>query len=332
MFYRLRGLLVAFLPLPSIAILQGEAIPERIKPILQRFGDFFKEIAGYPINRGFVTNVVASVILIILVIVFYRVTVRLIPRILKWRRPEADEDQSTSARIRIQHQDTAVTLIRNTLWYMTFAVVTILVVSIFLGNVLPTIAGASVLAILIGYMARDFLRDIIAGFLILFEGQYNVGDFITVEPSKVSGLVEHFGLRTTTIRSLSDLIYIPNGTITGVTKSISGQQSFTIEVQLKDEEAANRVLEAMQEDHELYLTPPHLLNRDETPEGYLRLRLLASVLPLTTWLVEEHLIERIKAAASEDGPAIDPLIYKMDRQSIQHIKDIIPPEYLPAEE
>jgi moderate conductance mechanosensitive channel len=329
---RLRSLLVAFLPFPSIAILQDQTISEGFKAILERLEDFFTGIVGDLVDREFVVNAVVTVIVVILAIVFYRVTVGLTPRVLRWRRPEADRAQSASARARIKHQDTAVTLVRNALWYITFAFVTIFVVSIFLRDVLPTIAGATVLAILVAYVARDFLGDILAGFLILLEGQYNVGDFITLEPSKASGLVEDFGLRTTTIRSLSDLIYIPNGSITGVTKSVSGQQRFTIEVQLKDEEAANRVLEAIKEDHELYLTPPRLLDRDETPEGYPRLRVLAGVLPSTAWLVEENLVERIKTAASEDGPATDPLIYKVDRQSIQDIRDIIPPEYLPTEE
>jgi small-conductance mechanosensitive channel len=287
---------------------------------------------AYLISVQFIGNLVATAVVVALAILFYKVSMRLVPRILRWHLPEDGDTSNFLTRARIQRRDTAVTLVRNTLRYITFAIVGLFIVSIFFQNVLPTVAGAIVLAILIGYMAWNFLRNIIAGFFILFEGQYNVGDFITLEPSKASGLVAHFGLRTTTIRSLSDLIYIPNGTITGVTKSISSQQSFTIEVQLKDEEAASRVLEAMKEDHELYLTPPHLLNHDETPEGYPRLRVLAGVLPSAAWLVEENLVERIKAAASEDDPATDPLIYRVERQSVQHIRDITPSEYLPTEE
>jgi small-conductance mechanosensitive channel len=201
------------------------------------------------------------------------------------------------------------------------------VVSIFLRNVLPTVAGASILAAIIGFGARDFLRDIIAGFFILFEGQYNVGDFIAVEPTKASGLVEEFGLRTTKIRALSgEPTHIPNGTITGVTNYVSGQQSFTIEVQLKDEEAANRVLADLEDGSELYLTPPRLIERDDTPEGGPRLRLWAGVLPTTTWLVEENLVERIKASAGEDGLAADPLVYKVDDREIRRLRRFIPPE------
>ena len=96
------------------------------------------------------------------------------------------------------------------------------------------------------------------------------------------------------IRALSgEVIYIPNGTLTGVTNYVSGQQRFTVEVQLKDEEAANRVLEERSGRTRTLPTPPRLVNRDETPEGGPRLRLLADVLPSTAWLVEENLVERI---------------------------------------
>jgi small conductance mechanosensitive channel len=156
--------------------------------VLEEFADLFNGIAEYLVSTEFVTNVVATGFVVILAIVFYRVTIRLIPYILRWRRPKDAESKTAPALVRIKHQDTAVTLIRNILWYATFAVVTLFVIAVFLRDVLPTIAGASVLAIFIAFVARDFLGDLIAGFFILLEGQYNVGDFITVEPSKASGL------------------------------------------------------------------------------------------------------------------------------------------------
>jgi len=288
--------------------------------------EFFTSIIYYLTGPTFIANVAATVVVVALAVIFYRVAVRLIPRILMWCRPE-DEAHDTAALACIKRQDTAVALVRNTLRYITFALVTLFVVSIFLQNVLLTVAGASILAAILGFGAQNFLRDIIAGFFILFEGQYNVGDFVMVEPTKASGLVEEFGLRTTKLRTLSgELIYIPNGSLPGVTNYISGQQRFTIEVQLKDEEAEKRVLEEMQEGHELYLDPPRLVGRDETTEGGPRLRLLADVLPSTAWLVEENLVERIKAAAGEDSLAGDPLIYKVDSRNIQRLREFIPEE------
>ncbi len=337
-----------FLPLSSIAILQGETtggettgestsiaeaagkaaqeIPEETGTILGGVRDFFESIVGSLVSTEFIAKVVSTVIVVVLAVVIYRLVIRLLPRILGWRRPEEDA-LDAHALARMKRQDTAITLIRNILRYATFTIVTLFVISIFLDNLLPTVAGASILAAIVGFGARDFLRDIIAGFFILFEGQYNVGDFIEVEPTKASGLVEEFGMRTTKIRALSgEIIYIPNGSLTGVTNYVSGQQRFTIEVQLKEGEAEKRVLEEIKEGHGLYLAPPRLVARDETPEGGLRLRLSASVLPSTAWLIEENLVERIKAAAGEDGLAADPLVYKVDDQNVRRIREFIPPE------
>lgn len=288
--------------------------------------ELFDGTISYLNSPQFFANIIATVIVISLSIIFYRVTIRLLPRILHWSRPD-EASLDAAALARIKRQDTAVTLIRNTLRYVVFSIVALFIFSIFVGTVIPAAAGVSIIAAVVGFGAQSFLRDIIAGFFILFENQYSVGDFIAVEPTKASGMVEEFGLRTTTIRSLSgEVIYIPNGSLIGVTNYVSGQQRFTIEVQLKDEEAAKRVLEEIKEGHELYLIPPRLIDRDETPEGGPRLRLLAVVLPSTAWLVEENLVERIKAAAGEDSLAADPLVYKVDSRNVRRLREFVPGE------
>lgn len=294
---------------------------------LSGFSNFFSNILGYLTSLTFLTNVAAALIVVVLAIFFYKLFMRLVPRVLRGNRPENEDALDASTLAAIKRRDTAITLIRNTLRYVFFAIATLFILSIFLNDLLPGIAGASILAAVVGFGAQSFLRDIIAGFSILFEGQYSVGDFIEVEPMKAAGMVEEFGLRTTKIRSPSgEVIYVANGTITSVRNYVSGQQRFTIEVQLKSEEAANRVLEEMAEGHELYLVPPRLVERNETPEGGPRLRLLAGVLPSTAWLVEENLVERIRSAAGEDGLAGDPLVYKIDRQNVRRLRDFIPPE------
>src|SRR5215212_5568259 len=331
-------------PLMALAILQDETtgettsviedvgkvaqqLPEETGDALSGVYGFFGSITAYLTSAEFIVNIVATIIVVVLAITLYRIIVSLIPRILQWSRPQDEEGLDAAALARIKRQDTAVTLIRQTLRYVTFALVALFVFSIFLRNVFPALGGATILAAIIGFGAQSFVRDIIAGFFILFENQYSVGDFIEVEPTKAAGMVEEFGLRTTTIRALSgEVIYIPNGTLTAVTNYVSGQQRFTIEVQLKDEEAEKRVLEEIQEGHELYLIPPRLVDRDTTPEGGPRLRLLAGVLPSTAWLVEENLVERIKAAAGEDSLAADPLVYKVDSRNVQRLREFIPPE------
>ena len=147
----------------------------------------------------------------------------------------------------------------------------------------------------------------IAGFSIVFEGQYSVGDFVHIKPQDISGVVEELGLRMTKIRSLSgEVSYIPNGTMQGVVNYVSGQQRFNVEVQVSDAEAASRVERALGEASELYLSPPRLVERSET-DGRVRMRIVAGVLPSMAWLVEENLTQRIKAAAGEEALAAEPL-------------------------
>jgi small-conductance mechanosensitive channel len=64
--------------------------------------------------------------------------------------------------------------------------------------VAPLLATAGIGGIAIGFGAQSLVRDVVSGFFILLENQYDVGD--TIEVANVSGIVEAVGLRTTVLR------------------------------------------------------------------------------------------------------------------------------------
>lgn len=287
--------------------------------------EFLDSTYGYVTSAGFIGDILASLAVVFLGLLIFRFMTRGIPRVLQWRRQrEGLLDEEAVARIK--RQDTAITLTRNALRYVVFIIVTLVVVSIFIEDPLPGVAGATILAAVIGFGAQSFLRDVIAGFSIVFEGQYSVGDFVLIKPQDVSGVVEELGLRMTKIRSLSgEVSYIPNGTMQGVVNYVSGQQRFNVEVQVLDAEAASRVENALGETSELYMSPPRLVERDEK-DGRVRMRIVAGVLPSMAWLVEENLTAQIKAAAGEDSMAAEPLIYKVDQANLRRIRSLLPQE------
>ena len=294
------------------------------RAIFRGLGEFLQGTYGYFVSGEFIGDLLASLAVVFLGILFYRVLTHGVPRILRWRRQEGFLDEEAVSRIK--RQDTAITLTRNALRYVVFAIVALVVLSIFIENPLPGVAGATILAAIIGFGAQSFLRDVIAGFSIVFEGQYSVGDFVLIKPQDVSGVVEELGLRMTKIRSLSgEVSYIPNGTMQGVVNYISGQQRFNVEVQVSDTEAASRVENALGESSELYLSPPRLVERSET-DGRVRMRIVAGVLPSMSWLVEENLTQHIKAAAGEDALAAEPLTYKVDQANLRRIRSLLPQE------
>ena len=312
--------------LPEEAGRVAESTGRETVSVLGEIGGFFTDAFAYVTSPVFIANVIATVVAAALGLFIYKLLGAAIPRLLRWRERRGEGRLDAEVLARIKRQDTAIALARNALGYVIFVVVAFFAVSLFLRDVLPALAGATVLAAVVGFGAQSFLRDIIAGFSIVFEGQYSVGDFVTVEPTKASGIVEEFGLRTTKIRALSgEVIFVPNGALTGVTNYVSGQQRYTLEVLLRDGEAADRVVRALREAPELYVRGPRLAAREEVEDG-VRLRILAGTLPSMNWLVEENLVGRIKAAAGEESLAAEPLIYAVDRANLKRIRNLIPEE------
>jgi moderate conductance mechanosensitive channel len=294
--------------------------------IFRGLREFVQNVYDYVLGPNFIGSVLASLLVVVLGILIYRILTRGVPRIMQWRRSNRESLLDGEAVARIKRQDTAITLMRNALRYVVFIIVVLSVLSIFFRDPLPAAAGTTIIAAVIGFGAQSFLRDVIAGFSIVFEGQYSVGDFVLIKPQDVSGVVEELGLRMTKIRSLSgEVSYIPNGTMQGVVNYVSGQQRFNVEVQVSGKEATSRVENALGEASELYLSPPRLVERNET-DGRIRMRIVAGVLPSMAWLVEDNLTQRIKAAAGEDSLAAEPLVYKVDQANLRRIRSLLPQE------
>src|SRR4029453_7509313 len=73
-------------------------------------------------------------------------------------------------------------------------------------------AGVGVVGVAVGFGAQHLVRDYLNGSLILIENQFSKGDVIRV--AGVSGTVEDFSLRRTTLRDLDGVVHtVPNGEI-----------------------------------------------------------------------------------------------------------------------
>lgn len=75
-------------------------------------------------------------------------------------------------------------------------------------NVLPALAGLGILGLVVGLGAQDLIKDIIAGFFIVFEKHFDVGD--KVEVGGFKGEVIDVGLKTTRIMNWKKDVKIYN--------------------------------------------------------------------------------------------------------------------------
>lgn len=75
-------------------------------------------------------------------------------------------------------------------------------------NVGTIVASVGILTLVVGFGAESLIADVITGFFMIFENQYNVGDIIEVDGFR--GTVVSIGIRTTSIADTGNNIRIIN--------------------------------------------------------------------------------------------------------------------------
>jgi hypothetical protein len=243
-------------------------------------------------------------------------------RILKWLGSRIDDRPPSEERelARLRRRETIIVLVATAIPYATAIVVTIILASLFLPTA-ATLGGSAFLGVIIGFTAQRFLMDVVAGGMIAFERWYGVGDFLMVEPSKASGLVEQFGFRTTVIRSFNgDLAYVPNSQIITAFRSPHGYRRYAIEILTNDPEAAKQVLEAVgsraPQGEAKFLRPPRVVEVREQGDDVWLVRGRADVLPTLEWLAEGLLVRRLTSQLASESLLAEPIVYTLDEATL----------------
>lgn len=93
-------------------------------------------------------------------------------------------------------------------------------------NLVPLFASAGVAGVALGFGAQNVIKDALAGFFIILENQYRVGDFIDISGAGITnggGTVEKLSIRSTTLRDRNGNVhFIPNGSIVQVINKTLG--------------------------------------------------------------------------------------------------------------
>ncbi len=110
---------------------------------------------------------------------------------------------------------TVVKAVRDTLSFMVYVIAAVTLLPEFGINVAPIIAGLGLAGLAIGMAAKDIFTDFLAGFFIIVEGEYSIGDEVKV--ADVSGKVLSISLRRTILRDENgDIYFVPNGQIKSI--------------------------------------------------------------------------------------------------------------------
>lgn len=148
----------------------------------------------------------------------------------------------------------------------------------------PLWAGAGAVGVAFGLGGQSLVGDLVAGFFILFESLFLVGDFIEV--GEVKGKVEEIGIRITKVRDESGVLHaIPNGEIRRVASHSKGYVNVVIDIPIAYGENLHSVMSLLAEKSEaVRAAEPTIVAETEFAiedlrEGSLLLRTVTMVKP-----------------------------------------------------
>lgn len=104
--------------------------------------------------------------------------------------------------------NTMVTILSSVIQYTAVLLIICWGLTIVGVNVETVIASVGIIALIIGFGAESLIADVITGFFMLFENQYNVGDIVEVDGFR--GFVTNIGIRTTALTDVGGNIKIIN--------------------------------------------------------------------------------------------------------------------------
>ena len=136
--------------------------------------------------------------------------------------------------------ETICRLLHNFLKYISVLALLFYCLSLFGIDTTTLLASAGILTLIVGLGAQTLVSDILAGLFIIFEGEFQVGDIVTIGDWR--GTVVEIGIRTTKILDGSGNIkIISNSDVTGVVNMTREYSYSWVDVGIEYGESLERV-------------------------------------------------------------------------------------------
>ncbi len=174
----------------------------------------------------------------------------------------------------------------------------------------PILAGAGVLGLAVSFGAQSLVKDVIAGFFILLENQFAVGD--TIEVVGKSGTVELMTLRIVQLRDLEGVLHtIPNGQIGAVSNKTRAWSRAVVDVGVGYDAPVDQVLEVFADEARAFADdrvwgpqldgPPDVLGVQNLADSAVVIRTLLKTLPGGHWAAGREFRRRMKNRLDREG-------------------------------
>ncbi|MEA5059445.1 MAG: mechanosensitive ion channel family protein [Clostridia bacterium] len=257
------------------------------------------------LGLSWLSSLLNIVLAFVLAGILTRTTGRVVRHAAKRRASRVTKDDIVARRI-----ETGTSIFEGIAKYVFYFIA----VAISIGELGLTSAMTSMLAaagigtLALGIGAQSLIRDITAGFFILFEDILAVGDYVLI--AGIEGIVEEVSLRTVTVRGFrGDKNIIPNGTIGTITNYSRDDYLAVVDMSISLESDADRALEILyQEAQAVYeemkddgVQPPSRVGILQVTESSVTLRVTMKANVMQQWTITRETIRRTRLRYEAEG-------------------------------
>lgn len=181
-------------------------------------------------------------------------------------------------------------MVKNIIRYVVWFIVLTSILSKYGISVTGLLAGAGVVGLAIGFGAQTIVKDIITGFFIIFENQFDVGDYVKINLNGTpitEGTVQSIGIRSTRIHAFTgELTVLPNSVMSEITNFSISNGKALVEVPIAMDEDVNKVesklkefLATLHSNYYIFVSKPEILGIEELTGNAYVLKIAAETTP-----------------------------------------------------
>ncbi len=206
--------------------------------------------------------------------------------------------------------ETLLPVVRNALLVVLFLIAMLMVLSEMGVDIMPLMAGAGVLGIAIGFGAQTLVKELINGFIVIFEDLASVGDVVRVGDRV--GMVERITIRKMQLRDLDGTVStVPFSEINIVDNLTKDYSYYLMDIGVAYRENVDEVMACLRdvdkdlresEDYgESILAELEILGVNEFADSAVLIRARIKTRAHDKWFVGREFNKRMKAAFDARG-------------------------------
>lgn len=260
---------------------------------------------------------------ILVIVIFSLILIRVMKAITN-RLAGFSRQQTLPSGVRIQQLRTLSSVIYSVSVFVISFLALMGILDTLSIDIKPFLASAGIAGLAIGFGAQTLVKDVINGFFILMENQYDIGDVVRI--AGVSGTVEAMTLRRTTLRDVDGAMHIiPNSEIKIVSNLTRDWAQVSMHIAVDYKENSERIVQLLTQIGTELKNDPHfgdaLVSQPEVPgieriaPGEVDYLMLVKTKPGQQYAVTREMRRRIKDCFEKNSiqPAGPGRVYVVDQ-------------------